>query len=311
MAQLERILYISRMIEQQGRVSTASVIKAFEVSRRQVVRDIAYLRDRLGAPIVYDAASRSYLYSAPFSPFSEANGHLLVLGAIFRSLAQAQGMEPILIDGASEALDRGLEEEYRALAKKIVFRSPVQDWPNWQLFGRLVEAMKQNVRITLSYKDSKGSLSRRHVEALRLINYASRWYLLGYDVHKKAIRTFHLARVVDLYPIEGDRAPQRYSDSDLDALIDRGYGIFLSEEVVTVSFRATGWAAQAIATQRWHQSQMMKEEEGALVVSLAVSNLDEVVFALLSYGPLIRPLSPPPFVERYRNLVQAMGENLR
>ena len=50
--------------------------------------------------------------------------------------------------------------------------------------------------------------------------------------------------------------------------------------------------------------------EGNLVVSLPVANLNEILSALLYYGPQVRPLSPPPFVERYREAVQKMQENL-
>lgn len=311
MAQLERILFINRMIEQQGGVATAAVVANFSVSRRQVVRDIAYLRDRLSAPIAYDPKRRWYTYTEAFSPLGEANGHLLVLTAIFRSLAKEAGMEPILIDGASEALDRNLEGEYRALAARITFLSPVQDWPDWQIFSQVLEAMKRNLRITLRYRDSTGSLSRRHIEALRLINYSGRWYLLSYDLHKKEIRTFHLARVVSLAPIEDDRAQERYSERELDELIGRGYGIFLSGELTEVSFLATGWAAEVIATQTWHPHQRTSTDgEGNLVVSLPVANLNEILSSLLYYGAQVRPLSPPPFVERYREAVKKMQENL-
>ncbi|HPZ16648.1 MAG TPA: WYL domain-containing transcriptional regulator [Sphaerochaeta sp.] len=311
MAQLERILYINRMMEEAGGVTTAAVMARFEVSRRQVVRDIAYLRERLGAPIAYDEPQRRYIYTEPFSPLGQSNGHLLVLKAIVRSLAEAQGMEPILIDGASEALGQGLEEEYRVLERKITFRSPVQDWPDWQIFGRLLDAMKRGLRITLSYKDSKGSSSRRHIEALRLINYSSRWYLLAYDLHKREIRTFHLARVVSLSPIEGDWAQERFSDDELDALIEGGYGIFLSGDVVEVSFRATGWAAEVIATQTWHPDQQVtREGEGALVVTLPVTNLNEILSALLYYGPNVSPIAPPSFVALYADAVKKMQENL-
>ncbi|MCK9547881.1 MAG: WYL domain-containing protein [Sphaerochaeta sp.] len=216
-------------------------------------------------------------------------------------------MEPILIGGASEALDRNLEGEYRALAHRITFLSPVQDWPDWQLFGRTLEAMKRNLRITMHYRDSQGSLSRRHIEALRLINYSRRWYLLSCDLQKRAVRTFHLARVVSLAPIEGDYAQARYGEDELDHLIGRGYGIFLSGELVEVQFVATGWAAEVIATQTWHTEQRMSRDgEGSLVVSLPVANLNEILSALLYYGPSVRPLAPAAFVERYRQAVILM-----
>ena len=52
MSQFERIACIDRLLREQGSVRTAEVAERFEVSGRQVKRDIEYLRDRLDAPVV-------------------------------------------------------------------------------------------------------------------------------------------------------------------------------------------------------------------------------------------------------------------
>ena len=311
MSQLERILYINRVIEETGGVKTAQITNSFEISRRQVLRDIAYLRDRLDAPIIYRRQRRWYTYSEPFALFKAANERLLVLGAIFRSLAQAQGMDSILVDGASDALDQSVEGEYRGLGDRIVFLTPIQDWPPWEIFNTVIDAMKRNLRLTLSYTDSQGAATRRHIEALRLINYSGRWYLLAWDMHKQALRTFHLARVASLAPIEGDRTKEQYSASALDQFINQGYGIFLGGELTWVSFRATGWARAVIATQTWHTDQkVVVNDDDSITVDLPVANLNEILSSLLYYGPFIQPLAPPHFVRIYQETIKEMYENL-
>ncbi len=52
MSQFERIACIDRLLREQGSVRTTEVAERFEVSGRQVKRDIEYLRDRLDAPVV-------------------------------------------------------------------------------------------------------------------------------------------------------------------------------------------------------------------------------------------------------------------
>ena len=54
MSQTERILFIDRKLRSQGSFTISQVCKEFEISSRQVKRDIEYMRDRFEAPIDWD-----------------------------------------------------------------------------------------------------------------------------------------------------------------------------------------------------------------------------------------------------------------
>lgn len=310
MSQIERIVFINRTIEEAGGVKTAHIMREFSLSRRQVLRDIEFLRDQLKAPIKYDAEKHWYRYTESFTLFSNSNERMLVLNAIFRSLAQSQGLMGALTEMISEGIDSGVEKSYRSLSDKIVFITPVQDWPDYEIFNRICAAMKSGERMTMHYKNANGELSRRHIEPLRLINYSGRWYLVSYDLQHKELRTFHLSRILDLSRISGDRMKERYSDAELDAFIHSGYGIFMGKEVTYVTFRVYGWAINTLATQTWHakQKQRFVKEDGqdALEVTLPVANLHEILSALLFFGPQARALAPPEFVNLYNQAVENM-----
>ena len=62
MSQTERILFIDRRIRLAGKTTINETADKFEVSVRQVKRDIEYLRDRLQAPIIYDRKLKGYIY---------------------------------------------------------------------------------------------------------------------------------------------------------------------------------------------------------------------------------------------------------
>ncbi|MGH0051922.1 MAG: helix-turn-helix transcriptional regulator [Sphaerochaetaceae bacterium] len=315
MSQLERIVFINRMIEETGGVRTSRIEKEFSISRRQVLRDIAYLRNQLRAPLVYDRDRKWYHYKEPFTLFSNTNERMLVLNAIVRSLAQSQGIMANLTQMISEGIDSGVEKHYRSLSEKIIFITPVQDWPDYEIFNKICSAMKSEERMSMHYCNAFGVHSHRHIEPLRLVNYSGRWYLLAYDLQHKQLRTFHLSRIEQLAQIEGDRMKQRFSDEELDAFIHAGYGIFMGKEVTYVTFRVYGWAIHALSTQSWHpeQTQRIVQDQGkeALEVTIPVSNLQEVLAALLSYGPDARPIAPEAFVQRYKQLVERMGEMIK
>jgi predicted DNA-binding transcriptional regulator YafY len=60
---LERILYLDERMRSGSYPKKAAAAEFFEVSPKTIERDIEYMRDRLGAPVVYDRERRGYYYS--------------------------------------------------------------------------------------------------------------------------------------------------------------------------------------------------------------------------------------------------------
>jgi len=312
MSQIERIFYINRKILEDGKVSSAQVVSEFEISKRQVARDIDYLRDTLQAPLVYEAKKKGYVYTDDFSMMSNSNERMLVLNAIFKSLAESQGALSVITDMVSEGLDSGLEESYKSLSSKIVFITPVQDWPDYSIFNKICSAMKGGCRMTLGYRNAKGERSTRHIEPLRLVNYSGRWYLLSYDCQNKELRTFHLSRIERIIPIEGDLFKNRYTEQELDTFIHGGFGIFMGNRSIPVTFCVFGWARNALETQTWHKDQKVRNVEfdgkKGLEVTVPVANLQEILSQILSFGSAAKPIGPPQFVRAWKEAVLAMAK---
>ena len=312
MSQIERIFYINRKILEDGKVSTAQVVSAFEISKRQVMRDIDYLRDTLQAPLVYEAREKGYVYTGDFSMMSNSNERVLVLNAIFRSLAESQGALSVITDMVSEGLDSGLEESYKSLSDKIIFITPVQDWPDYTIFNKICSAMKSDQRMTLRYRNAKGERSTRHIEPLRLVNYSGRWYLLSFDRQNRELRTFHLARIESIEGIEGDFFTSRYSEDELESFVHGGFGIFMGNKSIPVTFCVFGWARNALETQTWHKDQKIRKVEldgkEGLEVTVPVANLQEILSQLLAFGSAARPIGPPQFVQAWKEAVMAMAK---
>ena len=92
--------------------------------------------------------------------------------------------------------------------------------------------------IIIRYRKSPDSESEdRDVDPLRLVNYQNAWYLIGYDLNRKDLRTFRLSRVEKI--IIADRKADEHDEKNLDDILDSSYGIFLSDssEIFTMRFR--------------------------------------------------------------------------
>lgn len=95
MAILHRIQWIDSQIRAGRYPNAGDLAEAFEISHRQALRDFAYLRDSLGAPLTYSAQHRGYTYSAdcftPPGPYlTEADRAVLSAMAIYYRQVSAQ-----------------------------------------------------------------------------------------------------------------------------------------------------------------------------------------------------------------------------
>ena len=67
MSQAERLSRINFLLQSKGFVSSKAIQETFEISRATFQRDIEFMRNRLGAPLVYDPEKNVYRY--------DKNGH--------------------------------------------------------------------------------------------------------------------------------------------------------------------------------------------------------------------------------------------
>ena len=68
MDRTERFYKIELLLRTRGSVSFAALVAELEVSPATLKRDLQYLRDRLGAPIAYDAPSNGYRLGGETAP---------------------------------------------------------------------------------------------------------------------------------------------------------------------------------------------------------------------------------------------------
>jgi len=61
--QYARLVFIDRKIREGRYPNSATLAREYEVSSRSIARDLAYMKDMLGAPLEYDPARRGYYYS--------------------------------------------------------------------------------------------------------------------------------------------------------------------------------------------------------------------------------------------------------
>lgn len=271
MNRTERFYKIELLLKGRGCVSFAALLAELEVSPATLKRDLQYLRDRLSAPIVYDASSNGYRFAAsaggataaprrelPGLWFSENEIHaLLTMHQLLAGLDDdgvlARHLQP-LMERLQDMLGSDAAEARELMRRIKVIVTARRRVPS-RHFELLGGALLQRRRVWLRYfKRSDRSQSEREVSPQRLVNHRNTWYLDAWCHASNALRRFALDAIRDARVLQA-RA-KNVALRELEALLDAGYGIYGGGAKVrwaTLVFDAG--AAQWVANEEWHPQQ--------------------------------------------------------
>ena len=332
MSQTERILYLDKRMRTAGCVTVAETAEHFEVSTRQVKRDIEYLRDRFNAPIVFDKGMHSYHYEKKFTDLEFADQNLVTSFLALQSMAQNQQYMPVYAENMLAAIGEEVPSDYRALTKKITYQVPQTDSIKPEYFEDICASMRDNCCLDITYTNLKGEESRRKIEPMQLINYNGSWYVVSFDRSKDEIRTFHLSRITTLALTSEKFA--KHGDGfkkEVASFVDGGFGIFHGAKTTVVKIRFYDVAARIVSTQTWHSKQKMTHgvEKMSAAQAAAVlggvsgkksgteveyidlefpaADFTEVLSRILSFSASARPLEPKELVTLWKDEVKKLS----
>ena len=298
MSQMERLYEIDRLLKSR-RVTPLEVFREqTSASRATIVRDIAYMRDRLRAPIVWDRELNGYRLDGPFTLpavyLTEAEIHaLLVLQQLVSRIQPSfldEHLEPLRklllkLMGPEAAGDRDLERRIRIL--QIASR-PVSA-RHFELVSRaLLAHRKLHIRY---YSRARDQETERVISPQRLVHYRDNWYLDAWCHSREGLRSFALDAILEATSVE--EAALAVPDEQLDRELGAGYGIFSGEQVRTAVLRFTPERARWVSREKWHRLQEGSfDSDGAYTLKLPYSAERELVMDILRYGEEVEVLAP-------------------
>ncbi len=300
MDRTERFYKIELLLRDRGCASFAALLGALEVSPATLKRDLQYLRDRLGAPIVYDAEANGYRFETPGASrgprhelpglwFSADEIHALltmhgVLGGLDDSGVLARHLAPVL-----ERLE-GMLGADAAQAREAMRRIKVIGTARRRVvtggFERVGSALVQRRRLRLRYfKRSDRSTSEREVSPQRLVHYRNTWYLDAWCHRSDGLRRFALDAVREVQAL--DTKARNVPLRELEAAFDAGYGIYAGGDAAlrwaTLVFRAD--AAQWVASEEWHPAQRSRLlADGRYELQVPYADATELMMDILRHG---------------------------
>ncbi len=317
MSQTERIAYLDRRLRERGWVTSGEAATAFEVTPRQIKRDIEYLRWRLDAPIVYEAATRRYRYEKPYARFRFADERRVLFSALVRGWASSPAHRDLVNDEVLAAVEAAVPRDYKTVAERILYEVPAAEGVDLEVFAGLCRALRDGKAVDLDYAGLRGETGTRRLEAQRLIHYGGAWYLVAFDHSRGGLRTFHLGRVRTL-AVTAEPVTKAETDpawkAELDTWLASGSGIFRGGESYDASVRLRGTALRLAERQNWHPAQTDTagtDAEGAFVDrTLPVVDTRELLGRVLGLGGDAEALAPAAFREQWETEVRRLAARL-
>ena len=311
---LERMLRIHDELRRGALVNCSTLVKSLEVCRKTVVRDIAFMRDRLNLPIEYDPGIQAYRYTHPVNAFPTVQvteGELLALLVARRALEQYRGTPfhrqleiafDKLAGGLKDKISFSPADELRAVSFKNMGLGKA-DLEGFNLLSRAVLRMNE---VEFNYrKPNAAQMEHRRVQPYHLSHRENLWYLVAFDPMRKALRTFALPRITGVvvtkthFEKPADFSPEKFFASALGVL--GGDGDFL----VVIRFKAD--VADRVREREWHESQEMRDlPGGGLELRMRLGALAEIERWILGWGVSAEVIKPDVLRDRIRETVAGL-----
>ena len=314
-----RIIQIHELLKEGKFPNCQALSDDFEVSYKTVQRDIDFMRDQLQLPIEYDSANHGFIYTKEVKNLPTValkEGEVVALLIAQKAAEQYRGtpFEKSLKSAFArlvEGMPARSEISLKDLSAAVSFRPPGPPVGDLECFQNITKALHDSHEITFRYKKlGDGAGSERHVQPYHLGCIADVWYLIAYDLGRKAIRTFALSRITGF-----KRLTKRFirpKDFSFNDMLSDSFSAFESRDAQPVRILLDPLAASLTSERKWHPSQEMKfRKDGSAELYLKVGLAPDLESWIKAWGHRATVISPPALKNRIKESLETAVKNYR
>ena len=244
MSNLHRIQWIDIQIRSEKFPNCKKISRHFEISQRQALRDIEYLRDSLNAPVEFSREKNGYFYS----DLSYSVPNLLISSVEQKALVLLAEKYKSAKTGVSQDIARlfeklaGLPTTSTSMNKLSEQEKSINDIRQYELnrkemdfFYPINDAIRDKIKLKIDYLNKNFMKSTRLVHPYRLFNKDNYLYLAAYCEIRDEIRIFRCDRIEGL-ALTG-RTFEMPSSSFIDDYLERYIFIFRRPYVAKIELK--------------------------------------------------------------------------
>ena len=300
----ERIYRIDNLLNERRSITFKELLERLEVSPATLKRDIAHMRDRLNAPLIFDKEIGGYRYGEqglgikfelPGLWFSESEIHaLLTMQHLLNNLDTGGLLGPHIKPLLSRltAILGTANDDADQVQKRIKIDAIGARQVHLEQFQIVGSALLNRKRLIIEYH-SRGSneTSKREVSPQRLMHYRGNWYLDAWCHVKNAMRNFSVDAIKKAEITE--TVADDVNEDKLNEILATGYGIFSGKDVQWATLHFTAERARWVADERWHSKQEgVFLEDGTYELKVPYSDHRELIMDILKHGQYVNVVAP-------------------
>ena len=321
MSQTERLYKIKNQLDAGRCLGKARLLEELGISPATLKRDIAHLRDRMNAPVIFDHERGGYRldrdapvlgtqYELPGLWLGAEEIHALLTMQHLLANLDAGGLLAPHIEPMMKRLRQMLaapgkgapthDEVTRRIRVQTVGARKVH-LPHFQAVG---SALLRRRRLQIEYHGrGRNQAQQREVSPQRLIHYRDNWYLDAWCHLRQALRSFSVDAIQKVQVLQ--RPAIDVPEAELDTVLGAGYGIFAGAQVQWATLRFTPDRARWVAAETWHPNQQGRfDTDGSYLLELPYADPRELVMDILRHVPEVEVVGPA-------TLHKAVAEKLR
>ncbi len=322
MGRTERLYTIQRLLNNQQAIPLSRFLETLEVSKATFKRDLEYLRDRLGAPIVWDAEASGYrldiksnqqIHPLPGLWLNEGEVFALLTGIELLGAIEPAPLIGTQIKPIRERLEKILELGQYSTAdirQRIRLVTMGSRQTSSEFFQVIAHALLSRKRLKLKHfgrLDAK--ITEREVSPQRLVYYRDNWYLDAFCHLRDDIRSFAVDAIERADEI--DNSAVSVDEGVLTTELDAGYGIFSGGTTKIAILKFSPFRARWVAREQWHKDQQgTLQADGSYLLEVPYFDDRELMHDILRQGSQVDVLGPEELKIRVKQELQTMLSKL-
>lgn len=312
----ERFLWFQNQVKKNKYPNTKTLAQKFEIARKTAQRDIEFMRERLGAPLIYVAEQRGFIYE---DNTYELPGFWLKEESL-TSLLLAYRLVSSVPDKTLKASLRSFLEQLLAkisyrktisikeLSDKVSVRNIEYSKTSEKIYHAMLEALLASRPVRIEYHSPHNSqTTTRDILPLHLLHYMGTWHIIAHCSLKNELRDFVLSRIKTIAPCP-DTITARFTSEQVRQYIRKTFGIFHGKKTQDVCLCFSKDVTPWIAEQAWHpQQKTFIKKDGRLCLIIPVSDFREIKREILKYGAQVEVMSPKALREEIKREIKRMS----
>lgn len=165
----------------------------------------------------------------------------------------------------------------------------------------IIEAIENKQVLSFTLNSYWKEATKRKCAPIAIKEAMKRFYLIAYDLDKKAIRNYGLDRISSFRVLDEKFSPTAY---DVDEIYQHAFGIENYDNPVNVVLRFDNTQFNYLTSLPLHHSQeIIKEEADIFTINLFVHPTHELKMEILKFGDNCEVLEPDSYREDFKNTV--------